>query len=46
MRSAHLEPENVHIDHGVAEVSLDVRHRLAFDLETVADPDAGQDLVE
>lgn len=43
---ADLKPVDVHVYHGVAEVGLDVRHRLALDLQTVPHPHARQDLVE
>lgn len=46
MRRTYLQPVDVHIDHGVAEVGLDVCHRLALDLESVAHPYTRQDLVE
>ena len=42
----NLEQEEVGVDHGLAEVALDVRHRLALDLETVPDPETRHDFVE
>lgn len=32
MGRTYLQPVDIHVDHGVAEVGLDVRHRLTFDL--------------
>lgn len=43
---AHLQPVDVHVDHGVAEVGLNVCHGLAFDLQAVSYPHTRQDLVE
>jgi len=41
-----LQEEQVHVGHRVAEVRLDIGHRLSLDLETIAHPFSGQDLVE
>jgi hypothetical protein len=46
LRGQHLQQEEVGVDHGLAEVALDVRHGLPFDLEAVTDPEACHDLVE
>jgi len=41
-----LQEEQIHVGHRVAEVRLDVGHRLTLDLQPVAHPFSGQDLVE
>lgn len=41
LRSADLQEKQIHVDHRVAEVSLNVCHRLTFDLQAVSDPNAG-----
>ena len=43
---AQLEEEHVGVHHGVAEVTLDVGHGLALDLEPVPGPHVTHDLVE
>ena len=40
----HLEQVDVRVDHGVAEVGLDIGHGLAFDLQTVPHPHVTVDL--
>lgn len=40
----NLEQVDVGVDHGVAEVGLDVGHRLSLDLQTVPDPHVVVDL--
>ncbi len=46
LRCQNLKQEEVGVDHGLAEVTLDVGHRLTFDLKAVADPKAAHNLVE
>jgi hypothetical protein len=46
LRCQNLKQEEIGVDHGLAEVTLDVGHRLTFDLEAVADPKAAHNLVE
>ena len=43
---AELEEEEVGVHHGLAEVALDVRHRLALDLKAISNPEPAHDLVE
>jgi hypothetical protein len=46
LRCQNLKQEEIGVDHGLAEVTLDVGHRLTFDLKAVADPKAAHNLVE
>lgn len=46
MSGADLKPVDVHVDHWVAEVGLDIRHGLPFDLQPIPHPYSSQDLVE
>ena len=46
MRGADLEKEEVGVNHGPAEVALDVSHGLALDLEAVPHPQTTHDFVE
>ena len=44
--TSDLQQEEVSIDHGVAEVTLDVGHGLTSDLQAVAHPHSAEDLME
>ena len=46
LRCQNLKQKQIGVDHGFAEVALDVRHCLAFDLKAVSDPKAAHDLVK
>ena len=41
-----LDEEEIRINHGVAEVALDVCHSLTLHLESIPRPESTQDLVE
>ena len=38
LSGAHLKQVDIGVDHGIAEVALDVRHGLSFDLQSIAYP--------
>ena len=46
MGGTHLQQEDVRVHHGLAEMTLNIGHSLAFDLDPVSHPDTAHDLIK